>query len=58
MTGNLLGTLYGSKAIPKEWLGPLELRDVIVEVADDLYAFPEWGFEKNEEKIWRKYPGW
>jgi len=57
MTGNLLGTMYGSKAIPQEWLAPLELRDVIVEVADDLYAFPEWEFEKHEEQILRKYPG-
>jgi len=57
ITGNLLGTMYGSKAIPQEWLAPLELRDVIVEVADDLYAFPEWEFEKHEEQILRKYPG-
>jgi hypothetical protein len=38
-------------------LAPLELGDVIAEVANDVYAFPEWDFKKNQERIWRKYPG-
>ena len=58
ITGNLLGTIHGSKAIPEEWLAQLELRDVIAEVAEDLYAFPDWDIEKDEERIWQKYPGW
>jgi len=29
IAGNLLGTMYGVKSIPAEWLEPLELRDVI-----------------------------
>lgn len=42
IVGNLLGTLHGVKAIPDEWLEPLELRDVITELAQDLYAFKDW----------------
>ena len=51
------------KAIPSEWLEPLEMRDVISELAHDLYAFREWqigeGRETEElsQRIWRKYPG-
>lgn len=42
MTGNLLGAIHGVEAIPDKWLGPLELRDVIEALADDLAAYPEW----------------
>lgn len=63
IVGNLLGTMHGVKAIPAEWLEPLELRDVITELAEDLYAFKDWEigeYSSNEElnrRIWRKYPG-
>lgn len=59
IAGNLLGTMYGVKAIPAEWLKPLELRDVIIELAEDLYAFKDWE-SKNEtlnKQLWQKYPG-
>ncbi|MFO1153167.1 MAG: ADP-ribosylglycohydrolase family protein [Rhodospirillales bacterium] len=67
ITGNLLGTIHGVQAIPQEWLEPLELREVISEVAEDLYAFRDWpigGMERTgeeaelERRIGRKYPGW
>ena len=38
IAGNLLGLVQGEKAIPGRWLERLELRDVITEVADDLWA--------------------
>jgi ADP-ribosylglycohydrolase len=63
IVGNLLGAMHGVKAIPAEWLAPLELRDVITELAEDLYAFKDWVIGEhsdNEElnrRIWRKYPG-
>jgi len=63
ITGNLLGTLHGVSAIPSEWLEPLELRDVITTLADDLYAFNDWEIGESSEhssmneRIWRKYPG-
>jgi ADP-ribosylglycohydrolase len=42
IAGNLLGALHGVDAIPERWLAPLELRDVIEEVADDLLSWPHW----------------
>lgn len=63
IAGNLLGAMHGVKAIPPEWLEPLELRDVITEVADDLYAFKDWaigeysGNQALNERIWCRYPG-
>ncbi len=63
IAGNLLGAMYGVKSIPNEWLAPLELRDVITEVAEDLYQFKDWEigeYSTNHDlnqQIWRKYPG-
>lgn len=63
IVGNLLGAMHGVKAIPAEWLEPLELRDVITELARDLYAFNDWNigpYSSNNElnqQIWQKYPG-
>jgi hypothetical protein len=51
--------MYGVKAIPASWLEPLELREVITEVAEDLFTHQDWveqGWIKKE--IWEKYPGW
>lgn len=36
MTGNLLGALWGAEALPEEWLAPLEAREEITALADDL----------------------
>lgn len=64
MAGNLLGALYGVKAIPAEWLEPLELRDVIAELAQDLHTFADWNVgeygedEELNQRIWQKYPGY
>ena len=64
ITGNLLGTISGVESIPDDWLQSLELRDVIVEIAEDLYTFPDWDigeFSENDElnqRIWRRYPGY
>jgi len=61
ITGNLLGALYGVKALPSAWLGPLELREVIEEVAEDLYGCHDWaagrgGPDKELAKPpWLKY---
>jgi hypothetical protein len=56
--------MQGIRAIPDEWLKPLELRDVITEIAGDLYDFREWEigeYSENREmndRIWQKYPGY
>ena len=67
IVGNLLGALHGDSAIPQRWLEPLELRDVITEVAQDLYEFRDWqvgdydyddpAAEAEHLRICRKYPG-
>lgn len=63
MTGNLLGALLGVDAIPERWRKPLELSDVIEQVADDLFDFPTWNIgeyvtDGDNDLIWARYPGW
>ncbi|WP_368448773.1 ADP-ribosylglycohydrolase family protein [Cobetia amphilecti] len=63
ITGNLLGAQWGEEAIPSDWLAPLELRDVIGEIAKDLHDCPRWelytdGGGKDEKWAWEKYPGY
>ncbi|MCZ0914824.1 ADP-ribosylglycohydrolase family protein [Gordonia amicalis] len=55
ITGNLLGARDGIGAIGEQWLGPLELRDVITEVAVDLYEFIDW--ELDAPGVAEKYVG-
>ena len=63
IVGNLLGAMHGVKAIPAEWLEPLELRDVITDVAEDLYAFKDWAIGEDSgnaalnQRIWPQYTG-
>jgi ADP-ribosylglycohydrolase len=42
IAGNMLGCLHGVSRIPARWLEPLEMRDLITEVADDLATAPDW----------------
>lgn len=37
VTGNILGTALGFEAIPQKYLDKLELKDVILEIAEDLH---------------------
>ena len=63
LTGSLLGTLYGVDAIPQQWLEPLELREVIAEIEEDLHDCIEWPLSpfgsasEMEAYLWPKYPG-
>ena len=58
MTGNLLGAMHGIEAIPAHWLERLELKEVITELAQDLFTFTAWDLEGSEaDSILRKYPG-
>jgi len=50
IAGNLLGCLHGASRIPKRWLEPLELRDVIEEIADDLATAREWDVGRYSTK--------
>lgn len=63
MAGNLLGALYGEAGIEERWLIPLELRDVISQVADDLFHAglpeysPDWGNNNPAAReFWGRYP--
>lgn len=52
ITGNILGALHGTAAIPERWLARLELKETIFEIAE--YLFVE--FQTGDE-WWNKYPG-
>ena len=52
IAGNILGALLGRKEISDKWLERLELRDVIEQMAIDLFL----GFLEGDE-WWDKYPG-
>jgi len=66
IAGNLLGAMQGAHEIPERWLAPLELREVIQEMADDLATIRAWPISQHphdtKEKIderayWcEKYP--
>lgn len=64
ITGNLLGAMHGIEVIPPKWQEPLELRDVITELATDLCEFADWDIgdydEETEQsrRIWERYPGY
>ena len=49
ITGHLLGAMHGEPAIPHEWLQPLELRNVIEEMADDLATVSDWRLDEWED---------
>lgn len=52
ITGNIVGAYLGLKGIPDGWLRNLELRDIILEIADDLFhdcRISEYGKEEDPE---------
>jgi len=61
ITGNLLGAMLGLNAIPQEWLNDLELREVIEELANDLFEMCTWNIGEDGDPeisatIGIKYP--
>lgn len=63
MAGNLLGAIHGDVNIPRSWLGPLEARELIAAVADDLLTVADWEidlhYEASEDRDFycARYPG-
>lgn len=57
VTGNILGAYLGLDKIPQKYLDKLELRDIILDVADDLFHDCETsGFDSCRDAIWtQKY---
>ena len=52
ITGNIVGAYIGLQGIPDEYTENLELKDIIIEVADDLYhdcKISEYGTESDPE---------
>jgi ADP-ribosyl-[dinitrogen reductase] hydrolase len=63
IAGQLLGAIHGAHAIPSSWIEPLELREVIEEMADDLATLNEWNLEDETSTdeldfYFERYPGW
>ena len=63
VTGNILGALLGVEAIPEKFLKDLELKEEIIEIADDLFndcQISEYGPERDEvwenKYIYMSYP--
>lgn len=53
ITGNILGAYLGLSQIPETWIEKVELKEVLVQVADDLIV------EYNEDNLdWDRYPGY
>ena len=59
IAGNILGLIHGEAAIPTRWLERLELRDIIEEVAHDLWLhFGEGAPDRTEPcSDLDRYPG-
>ena len=57
VTGNILGAYLGMRAIPEKYLKDLELREVILELADDLYHDCRISeYSPHRDEVWeRKY---
>ena len=57
VTGNILGAHLGIQAIPQKFLNRLELKDTILEIADDLfYDYQISEDESAQDTIWaQKY---
>jgi ADP-ribosylglycohydrolase len=53
ITGNILGAYIGLGKIPTDWIDIVELKEVILQTADDLYI----GCQEGRE-WWNRYPGY
>ncbi len=49
VAGNILGARLGLSGIPEKYVRDLELKDVILEIADDLYRG-----RAPEDPVWRR----
>jgi ADP-ribosylglycohydrolase len=65
IAGNLLGLIHGEAGIPATWLERLEAREVVAQVATDLWLHfgegdkPEWAdfTGQGQPPDWERYPG-
>ena len=52
VTGNILGASLGVDAIPQKYLDKLELKDVILEIAEDLHQDCHGSEDGSLEELW------
>ncbi|ECN9265210.1 ADP-ribosylglycohydrolase family protein [Salmonella enterica subsp. enterica serovar Typhimurium] len=56
MTGNILGAINGIESVPQEWIDGVELRDVVTQVAEDLWDCQHWSQDsKGAERYYANY---
>lgn len=57
VTGNIMGAWLGLKAVPKNLAENLFLKEIVLEIADDLFDFRDNGkYSKTAPEVWkRKY---
>ena len=53
ITGNLLGAYLGMNAIGEKWIDHLELKDIILEIAEDLYLGVPTKDEIERMVLWK-----
>lgn len=53
ITGNILGAYLGLSKIPADWAEKVELKEVLMQIADDLLV----GYQEGQE-WWDRYPGY
>lgn len=53
ITGNILGAYLGLSKIPPAWIETIELKEVLIQIAEDLLM----SYQKGEER-WNRYPGY
>lgn len=60
ITGNTVGAIKGASVFPSEWIGRVELRDVIETLSRDLVATldEDHDSEMLAKRLWDRYPGW
>ena len=55
VTGNILGAINGYRALDKKWKEKLELSDIILEMADDLYTgCPMSEYDSCRDPVWEE----
>jgi ADP-ribosylglycohydrolase len=55
VTGNILGAYLGADKIPQKFVDKLELKDIVTEIAEDLYHSCEViGDNSSMDEVWRK----
>lgn len=55
ITGNIVGAHLGLEGIPEEWIRNLELKDIIIEIADDLFHDCHISkYRKEEDTEWKE----